>query len=442
MRTVVVGAGPVGLYCAIALARQGEEVAVVDRDPGPDQDGTWRRRGVMQFAHPHYFRHFVRLALQDRMPDVWEQLLAAGGVPANFEGAPEFLTGLQCRRSTFERVLWLAAASEPRLTMHNGLVHEIASARGRVTGVVVDGSTLDADRVICASGRGSSLGDDLRAPGSESSCGFSYVARMYRARPGAPWPTWAVSGSGYNGYQAIVFPQDDRTLSALVVLPTHDADLAELRRTEAFDVAACLIPQLAAWTDPALYEPITDPMTGGRLTNGYRGQLDETGGVPVAGVHFIGDAVCTTNPAAGRGLSLGLQQAQALLTALGEGDARDASQQLDVWCNEHVRPWYEDHVLWDAELLRRYVGNDLDVEGPLSSDIYCTAAETDPSLLPVVGPVLGMLTTPSSLSAVDVHVRTMLRQGWRPAYAAGPTRDELVERVTSGAGARGSPRAR
>ncbi len=429
MRTVVVGAGPVGLYCAMALARQGDEVTVVDRDPGPLPDQSWRRRGVMQFAHPHYFRHFVRVALQDRLPDVWEQLLAAGGVPANFEGAPEFLTGLQCRRSTFERVLWQAAACEPRLTVRTGVVDDLVSSAGRVSGVVVGGSTLQADRVVCATGRGGSLGDGLREPGSESDCGFSYVARLYQGWPGAPWPTWALSGRLYDGYQAILFPHDDRTLSALVVLPSHDTELAGLTRTEAFDLAASVIPQLAAWTDPDQYEPLGPPMTGGRLTNGYRGQRDAKGRVAVPGVYFVGDAVCTTNPAAGRGASLGLQQAQALLELLGAADARDSSEQFDAWCEQHIRPWYDDHVLWDAELLRRYAGEDLDIEGPLSSDIYCTAAETDPSLLPTVGPVLGMLATPASLSTIDERVRRMLRQGWRPGFAAGPTRDELVERM-------------
>ena len=34
MRAVIVGAGPTGLYTAIALARRGHEVAVIDRDPG------------------------------------------------------------------------------------------------------------------------------------------------------------------------------------------------------------------------------------------------------------------------------------------------------------------------------------------------------------------------------------------------------------------------
>jgi hypothetical protein len=237
----------------------------------------------------------------------------------------------------------------------------------------------------------------------------------------------------YDGYQAILFPQDDRTLSALVVLPSHDTELAALRQVEAFDLAASLIPQLAPWTEPEQYEPITAPMTGGRLTNGYRGQLDETGDVRLAGVYFLGDAVCTTNPAAGRGVSLGLQQAQALLAMLAETDARETSVQFDAWCDEHVRPWYDDHLLWDAELLRRFAGEDLDVEGPLSSDVYCSAVEADPSLLPTVGPVLGMLATPRSLGIIDEHVRGMLRTGWRQGYAAGPSRDELVEQMTPSA---------
>ena len=35
MRTVVVGAGPVGLFCGMTLARSGHQVQVVDSDPPP-----------------------------------------------------------------------------------------------------------------------------------------------------------------------------------------------------------------------------------------------------------------------------------------------------------------------------------------------------------------------------------------------------------------------
>ena len=50
------GAGPAGLYTAIALARRGHEVVVIDRDRGPEGDQRWDRKGVMQVHHPHFFR--------------------------------------------------------------------------------------------------------------------------------------------------------------------------------------------------------------------------------------------------------------------------------------------------------------------------------------------------------------------------------------------------
>src|SRR5215471_1860524 len=56
MRAVIVGAGPTGLYTAIALARRGHQVMVVDCDRGPDGGRWWDRKGVMQFHHPHFFR--------------------------------------------------------------------------------------------------------------------------------------------------------------------------------------------------------------------------------------------------------------------------------------------------------------------------------------------------------------------------------------------------
>ena len=78
MRTVVVGAGPTGLFTAIALARRGREVVVADRDPGPGDGDVWHRRGVMQFHHAHTFRGPVVEALQAEMPDVLAALTNAG----------------------------------------------------------------------------------------------------------------------------------------------------------------------------------------------------------------------------------------------------------------------------------------------------------------------------------------------------------------------------
>jgi 2-polyprenyl-6-methoxyphenol hydroxylase-like FAD-dependent oxidoreductase len=424
MRAAVVGAGPVGLVCAVALAEQGHDVLVVDPDGGPDTDGSWRRHGVMQFHHPHFFRFQVREALETQVPEMWDAVVAAGGIvnPAP-EGMPPGMTTMSCRRSTFERALRGVAQQHERVTFVPAYADRVVVDGDRVTGLVVDGSVLPVDVVVAANGRSSRFADELRPVAEGGACGQSYVARMYRARPGSEPP----GGFGplvaeYRGYLTIVFPQDAGTLSALVVRASADKELASLWRTPCFEAAAALIPNLAPWTDPAGFEPITEVMRGGTLTNSYRGQ-----GSPPAGLFFVGDAVCTTNPSAGRGLSLGLRGVGALLEALREhADHRDASAAFDAWCLSHVRPWYDDHVRSDASLLRRYAGQDVDVEGPLPADVVCAAAQVDPSLLPVVGPYQAMTALPATLDAVEDGVRALLRTGWRPALADGPDRDALV----------------
>ncbi len=430
MRAVVVGGGPVGMFCGMVLARRGDDVIVVDRDPGPPASGGWARRGVMQFHHPHFFRPIVRQVLGDALPEVWDALLAAGGVAARPEGFGEEMTGLQCRRSTFERAVWTVAVREPRLALRTGHADCLTTRNGRVTGVVVDGQNIDADLVIVATGRASRFAGHARPPAEGGACGFSYIARMYRARPGIGLPSSGLPMSSlYRGYLAMIFPQDDRTLSALIVRASADDTLAQLRRGDCFDALAPLIPQLAPWTDPDRFEPITDVMAGGGLTNTYRGQLDEKGHVAVPGVFFVGDAVCTTNPAAGRGVSLGLRQAHTLTGMLADpgADPRDVAERFDAWCAANIRPWYEDHRYWDATLLRRLHGEDIDIKARIPSDVVCAATDKDPTIWPAAGPYLAMQALPSILDPAQERARMVLRSGWRPPYADGPSRSELAD---------------
>jgi hypothetical protein len=130
-------------------------------------------------------------------------------------------------------------------------------------------------------------------------------------------------------------------------------------------------------------------------------------------------------------VSLGLRQATELVRlVLDNGDDyRSAAFHFDGWCTEHIRPWYEDHAYWDATLLARFRGEDLDVEAALPSDVICRAAEQDPSMWPVVGPFMAMMTPPTALNAVEEKARAVLRTGWRPAYAEGPDAGQLAELV-------------
>jgi hypothetical protein len=251
-------------------------------------------------------------------------------------------------------------------------------------------------------------------------------------------PTSAVPfGVLYDGYVTIAFPQDDSTVCALVVRPTADGTLAELRHEDLFQRAVATIPNLAPWTDPDRFDPITPVMAGSGLTNTYRQHLDVDGRVPLAGLLFVGDAVSTTNPAAGRGVSLGLLQAQEMLRLLdADTDLVSAAEQLDAWCSDNIRPWYADHVYWDATLLRRLAGEDIDLDAKLPSDVIAAAAERIPEIGPAAMMYMGMVALPSALTPYEEQVRDLLRTGWRPPVGDGPSRDELAavvrERALSG----------
>lgn len=424
----VIGAGPVGLYSAIMLARRGNKVVVVDRDRGPASDGSWERRGVMQFRHPHFFRHIVGQIFAETAPDLWDSVVGAGGIAVRPPGAPEFVRNLQCRRTTFEAAIRAAAEAQPGLVLRTGHAERIVIEKGRAAGVYVDGGLVPADLVIDAGGRAGRLADELRPPGEGGNCGFSYVARMYRVLDEDAAATLADCavplGKLYDGYLVIVFPQDGRTLSTLIVRASDDTGLAQLRHVEAWDAAMRAIPHLAAWTEPGRFEPMSEVMPGSGLTNTYRGQSE------LPGLFVVGDAMCTTNPMAGRGISLGLLQARELLQLLAT-DTDTAAHRFGMWCEQHIRPWYEDHIYWDATLLRRFRGEDIDVDARIPSDVICAAADADPEIAPAVGPYQAMAAPPAILRPMEERARAVLRTGWRPPLATGPTRDELVELISA-----------
>jgi 2-polyprenyl-6-methoxyphenol hydroxylase-like FAD-dependent oxidoreductase len=425
------------LFTAIALARRGHRVTIVDRDPGPAADGSWERRGVMQFHHPHGLRQQVLEALSAEMPDVRDRLLAVGAelavLPAE-GGRPERLIGLKCRRATFERILRAAALAEPGVLLRRGHADGVLSDGARATGLRVDGTPVAFDLVINASGRAGRLAGDLRAPALGGDCGLSYVSRQYAMRPGAAdGPTNAPVGliRTMDGYLIAVFLQDNRTYSTLIARPSADRRLTDLRITEVFEAVARAIPGLAEWVDDDRGTPLTPVLPGARLHNSYRGQHDEHGRVPLPGLIHIGDAVCTTNPTAGRGIALALRQGSRLAELLDAhpGDVAAATLAFDDWCTGNVRPWYDDQVYWDTDILRRWAGGDVDVTRRLPSDLVLEATKADRSLMEVAGPYMAMEVLPSALAAIEPRAREIFAAGWRPPPHEGPSRDDLAEMI-------------
>jgi 2-polyprenyl-6-methoxyphenol hydroxylase-like FAD-dependent oxidoreductase len=437
MDAAIVGAGPTGLFSAMALARRGHRVTVVDRDPGPGADGAWERKGVMQFHHPHGLRQQIVNCLRAEVPEVNDALLAAGAevtVLRAQDGRPARVIGMQCRRETFERVLRAAAVAEPGVTLISGHADDVLASRGRAGGVLVDGRELPADLVLNASGRNGRIGAALRAPEAGADCGIAYVSRHYALLPGAePGPVNSPLGliTRFPGYLAGVFLQDNRTVSVLIARLSTDRALAGLRHGEAFDAAVRAIPGLDVWTSPDRSRPITGVLPGGHLHNTYRGQLDENGRVALPGLIHVGDVVCTTNPTAGRGIATSLMQACRLAQLLRHSDDLAAvAVAFDEWCTSDIRPWFDDHLAWDADEIRLWSGEDVDLTRPLTTGHIIAAGEADPSLMRLIGPFLGMEVLPTALAEIEPQVRAIYAGGWRPPTPAGPSRDDLAELIT------------
>lgn len=86
-RIIVLGAGIGGLSAAIALAGEGHEVTVIDRDPPPPELSAdaafdeWQRRGVGQLRHSHAFLARLYQLIRENHPallaDFWRPAAAS-----------------------------------------------------------------------------------------------------------------------------------------------------------------------------------------------------------------------------------------------------------------------------------------------------------------------------------------------------------------------------
>jgi 2-polyprenyl-6-methoxyphenol hydroxylase-like FAD-dependent oxidoreductase len=385
-RAVVVGGSVAGLACALALAREGLQVRVLEQDAEPLPGSAerafsdWRRRGVPQARHSHALLARLPLLLREREPALLEALLAQGAEEIRFvEVVRQALPGaellpederialLACRRTTFEWVLRRYVAALPGVELRGGvavtgLLADPAdgAACPRVRGVQSDGARFEADWVVDASGRRSQLRHWLAAIGARrprvhsEPCGIFYSSRFYRGRAGAPLPSLdGPMGADYGFLKVGVFPGDSRSWSVTLAASPEDPPLRVLTRPAGFEALAAALPLTAPWVDPAVAEPLSavHSMTG--LRNARRFLVED--GEPLAlGLAAAGDALIHTNPIAGRGCTLAFVNAYLLADAWREsaGDPRGFALGLEQKVERELVPWYEGMLAQDRDAIR------------------------------------------------------------------------------------------
>lgn len=333
---MVLGGSLAGTLAAAALAPHAHSVTIIERDRLPD-DAT-ARKGTPHARHTHLLLAGGARALDDLVPDTVATLYAAGarrlGMPNEVLSSspqgwsarfPERQFLISASRGLLDWVVRRQVRKHCAVAVREGVeVIGLHGDRARVTGIRVreratrTETTLDADVVVDATGRGSRAPDWLAELGadrvSEDSIdpGIFYATRLYRPPAGTEhdWPGISIQpgpDTDPPGKGGVLMPiEDNRWLVTIAGVrgaepPTDPAGFDEFARSLRHPVIADLI---------GTAEPLTAPF-GFQGHPNRRRHFHRMTPYP-AGFLALGDAYCTFNPIYGHGMSAVVHAALAV----------------------------------------------------------------------------------------------------------------------------------
>uniref|UniRef100_UPI003D8A6038 NAD(P)/FAD-dependent oxidoreductase n=1 Tax=Gordonia sp. B7-2 TaxID=3420932 RepID=UPI003D8A6038 len=386
-RAVVLGGSVAGLCAAGVLARHFDEVVVLERDELPE--GAEHRRGAPQSRHPHFLLNAGRRAIEQIFPGVEEYACSLGAQVRNpalctascgpygwSARARGEMTMLYTSRITLERALRDKARELPDVivveqAIAKGLITDRAA--NRVCGVRWVGpdtggdTTIDADLVIDALGRGSKVSDWLGGAGWEQppvdtlDAKATYSSRWYQAPTGDDrpsewwWDHLAVMPTADRGshplehdYLSTIFPiEDDRWI---VFMGSWGLDMP--RTVEDFESRAERVRAPAFPNAIKQAEPTSEVYVTKSTGNKWR-RYDLMADPPRSLVP-VGDSICAFNPLYGQGMSAAAVTATILdecirsTTELDEVSAEFLTRQRDYlkipWSLATARDRGYDHA--------------------------------------------------------------------------------------------------
>jgi 2-polyprenyl-6-methoxyphenol hydroxylase-like FAD-dependent oxidoreductase len=464
---IVVGGGVVGLCASLLLARDGHRVRLLERDPaapprrGEDPWRTWERRGVNQFHLLHAFLPRFRELLDAELPDVTTALESDGAARINrLAELPDALTGgrragderfdaVTGRRPIVEATLARLVDEQPGVDVLRGVaVRGLLTAEPRhdsaphVAGVLADeGDELRGDLVIDASGRRTRLPSLLAAVGARvpaeerEDTGFVYYCRHFRSTDGSMPPTIGPPLQHYDSISIVTLPADRGTWGVGIVASGADRRARAARDPEVWSRIVKSYPVVAHWIEG---EPITDIDVMAAIHDARRTFWSD--GAPVAtGILPVGDAWACTNPALGRGASIGLRHAIALRDVLGEVPPDDAGELSRRWhetTEEVVDPLYRDNLDFTRHRAReidaQIAGRPYEPPDPgwHVAKALASRAANDPDLLRAASTIGALLARGVEVLS-DSVVRAKLDSVAPAAPLPGLTRNELVRVLDS-----------
>jgi flavin-dependent dehydrogenase len=470
MKIIAIGASVTGLAAAAALSDRGHEVLLLEREgaapPSTVEEaaGGWARPTVPQAAHSHAFGSRGTNLLRDKLPDVYAGLVDAGAGEVNLadftpptlgpvERIPsdDLLNMLTVRRSTFEFVLRQQALGRENVSVRTGAtVRGLITDGDRVTGVRLDsGEELTADLVLDASGRKTNsakwLSDaGLPVPDAQSeSCRITYYTRYYRRlSPVPPGPLNRGFGAGgmWDSYTAVLFLGEGDTFSISIGVLPDDKPMKNLRDEAAFTAAIRVTPLLAGWVAPGNSVPISPVYAMGGLDNSSR-FVDPGADRLTQGFYALGDAVCTTNPANGRGVSLALAHVYELADLIEAHPSVDRGQAakfagatkglLAPWVGEAIANDRGRAALWEAVADGRQP--QMPPPGVVHFGLAVAASTKDIEVWRRVAQVMMTLVSPAELYANPEMAQRIGKAmaGGPPPQLPGASRAELVASLTA-----------
>ena len=335
---VIAGAGMTGATLALALARSGLSVALVDAQPvsaalDPQYDG---RASAIAAASMNQWRALgIAEALEAAAEPIRSILISDGRAPGASGGrgvGPGLLRfdgedlgeadrdaplGYMVENRHIRAVLAEALQAAGATLIAPALVQAVQTGARTATVILKDGRTLEAPLVVGAEGRRSAVREALGI----RTFGWTYrqigvVATVALAEP-------------HQGVAHEYFLPN----GPLAILPLTD-QRASLVWTERSDLAKALVEGSPQAFDAHLARRFGDHLGAPRLVGGrfsFPLALQMTEAITGERTALVGDAAHAIHPIAGQGLNLGLKDVAALAEVIV--DARRA------WARTGVRSW-------------------------------------------------------------------------------------------------------